>query len=258
MLYASVILSGLVLAWVVYSKDIYDKEPKSLLGLTLLLGMATGYGVGFLEDLLIKRWSLHEDLFGQSVLAGTLEEGCKFLVVLLVAVCFRRHFNDPIDGLIYGAFAGLGAALEESVFYLNIANSSTHWSQPAGAEVVRLLLHLMLGGLGGLGVGVARFPRRLPAWPLLLFTGLGLAMTIHFAWNNWCGLPRKDHDPAVRRIVAIGLMSLTTLLFGISVFVASRWSREVINPGSHKHLWGWPFTLLLPQNPEPPDQETFG
>ena len=57
MLYASVILSGLVLAWVVYSKDIYDTEPKSLLGLALLLGMTTGWAIGSLEDSLINRWS---------------------------------------------------------------------------------------------------------------------------------------------------------------------------------------------------------
>ena len=57
MLYASVILSGLVLSWGVYSKDIYDKEPESLLGLALLLRMATGWAIGFLEDSLINRWS---------------------------------------------------------------------------------------------------------------------------------------------------------------------------------------------------------
>src|SRR5690606_3183208 len=93
--------------------------------------------------------------------AAVTEELAKLAVVWAIALLWRRQFNDPMDGLIYGSFAGLGCAIEESV--------GLHgW--PTGAallplqEPIRLLGHLVMGGIGGFAVGLWRI--RFAPWPV--------------------------------------------------------------------------------------------
>ncbi len=110
---------------------------------------------------------------------------------------------------------------------------------------MRLLLHLLMGGLAGFGLGLARFPKRLPLWPIVLPCGIVAAMGIHFFWDYWCGIPRDDVSEAFRRSAAVGLLLIATALFGVSVSMGVRRSRAMFSPKSQKRLWGWPFSLLF-------------
>ena len=166
----------------------------------------------------------------------------KLLVVLAVAFAFRKEFNDPLDGLIYGAFAGLGAAVEESWFYLQLAGDAG--AALIGTEVIRLLLHIFLGGLAGFGVGLARF--RLPYWPLIFLGALTADLAIHFGWDYLCGIPAQSAASELRqRFWAIGLMLAALTFFGLAVLWGSRWSRQIHAPRSSDRLWGWPFSLIF-------------
>ena len=59
-----------------------------------------------------------------------------------------------MDGIIYGAFVGLGFGLFESAFYIDLARSvyppPTH-VQLFGQEAIRLLLYFLTGGLAAFG-----------------------------------------------------------------------------------------------------------
>lgn len=139
-------------------------------------------------------------------------------------------------------FAGLGFAVNESWFYLGLAPPVT---QQSGAEAVRLVLHLLLGGLGGFGFGLARLPRRMRLWRLVLPAGVAAAMLIHFCWDFWCGIPRDDVAPAFQRAASVGLLLTATALFGVFVWMGVQRSRGMFAPDDRKRLWGWPFSLLL-------------
>ncbi len=241
--YLAILFSALALAALVYRYDLYDKEPWPLLLLAFFLGMLSGWVAGFLEDAAIFSLGQRgESVAVQAALASLTEESLKLLVVLAVAFLFRREFNDPLDGLIYGAFAGLGAAVEESWFYLGLAEDLQ--IALIGTEIIRLILHVFLGGLAGLGVGLARF--RIPHWPAILLGAFAADLLIHFAWDFLCGIPAMSGKAMlIQRMIAIGLMLAGLGVFGLSVFWGSRWSREIFAPRSSERLWGWPFSLIF-------------
>jgi RsiW-degrading membrane proteinase PrsW (M82 family) len=236
--YVLVFICAYILALMVYRYDMYEKEPWYMLLLVIALGMAAAFGIGFVEDIAIESFNQYESVGGQAAIAAVFEETAKLLIVVLIAVVFRREFNDPIDGLIYGAYAGLGFAIYESLFYLSLSSA-------APQEAVRLLLHLLMGGLGGFGLGLARFPKQLPLWALMLPGGIVAAMGIHFFWDYWCGIPREELSDAFQRSAAVGLLLMATTLFGASVLLGVRYSREMFSPKDQKRLWGWPFSLLF-------------
>lgn len=239
----AVFLCAAILALLIYRYDLYEKEPWPLLLLVLFAGGLTGWLAGWIEDAsLLAMGPRRESIAIQAGLASLTEELLKLLVVLAVALIFRREFNDPLDGLIYGAFAGLGAAVEESWFYLSLAGEPA--AGMIGTEAIRLILHLFLGGLAGFGVGLARF--RLPFWPGIFLAALSADLALHFAWDYFCGIPAQtEASQLTQRFYAIGLMLTALGAFGLSVYWGSRWSREVHAPESSRRLWGWPFSLIF-------------
>ncbi len=245
LVYSIVLVCAYGLALIVYRYDMYNKEPWGILVTVVVLGMASAFGIGYAEDAAIETFQAHDSVGGQAAIAAIFEETVKLLIVIGVALVFRKHFDDPIDGLIYGAFAGLGFALEESRFYLGLADPNASVSVQSGPEAVRLILHLLMGGLGGFGVGLARFPKRMPLWPIVLPLGFAIAVVIHFCWDFWCGIPRDDHSESFRRFAAVGLILSATVLFGTAVMMGVRRSRAIIAPRSQKRLWGWPLSLLF-------------
>lgn len=67
-------------------------------------------------------------------LAGLTESSPRSGVVLILSRAAVHYVNEPIDGMIYSSFAGLGAAIEESIWVLNL-DHATHLSPQ---EPVRL------------------------------------------------------------------------------------------------------------------------
>src|SRR5690606_25711844 len=114
-----------------------------------------------------------------ALVAATHEELARFVVVVMLAFVFKRQVNDPMDGLIYGSMAGLGMAVNESLFYLDLIPPKSSVMPPS--ELIRLTGHLVMGGIGGFGVGVAVMRERRALWVapgcLLVATGL------HFVWD---------------------------------------------------------------------------
>lgn len=242
-IFLAILLCAVILALLIYRYDLYEKEPWPLLILTLVAGGVSGWLAGWVEDAILR--SLGDrgrELFTQALLASVTEELFKLAVVLGVAWVFYHEFNDPLDGLIYGAFAGLGAAVEESYFYVQL--SEDVGTALIGTELIRLLLHIFLGGLAGFGVGLARF--RIPYWPGIFLAALSADLLLHFGWDYFCGIPAQSAESALgQRFLAIGLMLGALLCFGVSVFWGSRWSRKILAPKSSKRLWGWPFSLIF-------------
>lgn len=180
-LYATLGASAALIGWLVVRYDLYEREPIGLLGIATGLGAAAMFGVGQLQLAVIRACHGAGERLGNvelALLAGTSEELAKLAVVALAAVWFRRAFNEPIDGLIYGSFAGLGAAVEESIAVLSDAMPLA--VLPA-QEPVRLAGHLVMGGIGGFGVGFAAVgARRAILGAAACLVG---AMALHTLWD---------------------------------------------------------------------------
>lgn len=252
MIYVTVTLCGLILALLAIRYDMYDREPWYMLLVATGLGAISCWAVGHLEDWVLYRWTSSGDqVLTQSTVAAFFEEASKFLVVVTIAATCRHHFNDPMDGIIYGAFAGLGFGICESMFYIDLAKASspvpTHL-QLFGQEAIRLILHFLTGGLGGFGFGLAQHGIR--QWKIILPTWTAAAIGIHFLWDWSCGLPFEGSLSNVfQRSSAVSLMLFATFLFGVAVFTGVKWSRVVHPPKlACAPLLGWPFSLLARGN----------
>jgi len=176
--------------------------------------------------------------FGIAAVAAGAEELLKLLVVIAVSLLARREFDDPMDGVVYGSMAGLGAALEESVFYQHLSPALDSFV-PA-AELVRLWAHVVLGGIVGFPLGFWRTdPRRaVPA----AFGGLAVAVTLHFGWDAVVlSVPDGVAPGAGHTLAGVALMVASLALYGRLVLIASARSRRQFAPRSSLRLWGWPF-----------------
>jgi len=226
-LYATLAICALGAAVLVYRYDLYDREPLPLVVLVIGLGALAMGLAGRVELFVFERLRL-EAPAAQAAVASFVEETGKLVAVLAVALLARRAADDPMDGLIYGSLAGLGAALEEGVAVLRALPSGTSWLPPE--ELVRLCGHLVMGGLAGFGVGRAR--RRDAGWPGALAFGFVCALVLHFCWDTLslqaAHFPEGPSRPA---LLGAALMLGGLLLYGRLVVVASGWSQQVFAPG---------------------------
>jgi RsiW-degrading membrane proteinase PrsW (M82 family) len=228
-------LCALLTARLVYRYDLYEHEPLPLLGVAIALGAGAMRSAGLVEARVLALGPEPGPLRIAAAAAG-VEEALKLLVVVLVSLLARREFVDPLDGVVYGSMAGLGAALEESVFYRQ--SSPLPGVFVPAAELVRLWAHVVLGGVVGFPLGFWRAaPRR--AIPAAL-SGLALAALLHFGWDAVV-LSVRDAPGAGPTLAGVALMVGSLALYGRLVVVASARSRTQFAPRSARGLWGWPF-----------------
>lgn len=112
-----------------YHKDRRLPEPPQKLllcfGLGLLAaavskGLYVGLGpIGLRRDAVALAADDPFALFGYAILAiGPIEEIAKMLPFLILVIRFKE-FDEPIDGLTYASFIGLGYAAAENIAYLD-------------------------------------------------------------------------------------------------------------------------------------------
>jgi RsiW-degrading membrane proteinase PrsW (M82 family) len=190
-----------------------------------------------------------------AAVAASTEECLKLLVVVAVAVAARREFDDPMDGVVYGSMAGLGMALEESVFYVGL--SPAKQTLLPVAELVRLWAHVVLGGIAGFPLG---FWRRRPGAAAGAATlALAVAVALHFGWDALVlSIPAGAAPGATRTLAGITLMLSSGGLYGRLVVLASERSRLEFAPLSPRGLWGWPFDRRGRRRSPAPGREPAG
>ena len=180
-LYITLVACAAVIATAVRRYDLHTREPWWTLVVATGLGFVFMWLAGEVQLAIIHGVHARGNLISDPALAisaGVTEELGKLLAALGVLLIARKHFDEPLDGLIYGSFAGLGAAINESVVLLRAQPELT--MLPAG-EIVRLLGHLVMGGIGCYGVGafVSRWPR---AWAWFAGCLIG-SMVLHTLWD---------------------------------------------------------------------------
>ncbi len=178
LLLLSALIPALVLLLLFYFSDRYP-EPGRVVLATFGLGVLTVIPV-VIFVLLVQAplAAVSQDPYvvgaiDAFVLASLPEEVFKFLVLALYV---RKHsaFDEPMDGLVYGATASLGFAALENVLYVTGGG--------LGLAITRALtavpMHAALGALLGYGVARSRFDGR----PLLLALPLPILLHGLYDW----------------------------------------------------------------------------
>jgi RsiW-degrading membrane proteinase PrsW (M82 family) len=230
-LYFTLATCGLAIGLIVLRYDLYRREPWYFVLTALALGAAAMWIAGQLQVGVIH--AVHAQGIDipnllLATIAGSTEEFAKFAVVVLLWAVMAKHFTDPIDGLIYGSFAGLGAALEESVFVLSRSNI-TGYLPPT--EPVRLCGHLVMGGIGAFGLGLIVMRSR---WAIPgILACLAAAAALHTAWDV-AAFEAADHFRLHSRLESWhALIPVALMLTGMVVYrrlaaIGARLTRELL------------------------------
>jgi RsiW-degrading membrane proteinase PrsW (M82 family) len=150
------IAPALLLMWFFHGRDVYP-EPRGVVWTTFGLGVAIVIPAAMIEQTLdlgikhIPNWFVHGGVEGY-MSAGLTEEALKYCVV--VFYCMRhKEFDEPMDGIVYGAIASLGFAAFENFFYVLEGGG--------GVAIMRALLsvpgHACMGAIMGYFIGQAKF-----------------------------------------------------------------------------------------------------
>jgi RsiW-degrading membrane proteinase PrsW (M82 family) len=171
------IVLSLVYAAFVRRFDRAHPEPLGLVGVTFVLGALAAPAAGLVEwglsrlspyttPELLTFGGLPKALplasLGFSLFVGLPEEGAKLLATRYATK--RREFDEPVDGIVYGAIAALGFAAAENLVYF--ASGRVSATLVVGRAFTALPVHVFLSGLWGhaLGERLVRPKARVVPW----------------------------------------------------------------------------------------------
>lgn len=206
--------------------DVFPEPTRTIL-VTFLWGMASIVPVLLAGLLFYEHLEAIADPFWRALAIAFLgaaipEELAKFAV--LYFYCMRHsHFDEPMDGLVYGMTASLGFAALENVLYL--MNAGDGWAELALLRgFLSVPSHGLDGVIMGFFAGLARFePQRAARWWIM---ALAAPIALHglydaplFLADIW--QPLGEDDPLAL------LMLLPLLLVGFELVWAVRLFRRL-------------------------------
>lgn len=215
--------------------DRMEPEPGSLLVFAFVWGalVATGFALlantaidGMLTTLGGVEWAAS---WTPPIAGPSTEEPLKWMGLVAIVLLARREVNTTLDGMIYGAFIGLGFQVVEDVVYSIQAIELTGGVDQITPVFSMLLVRGVLAGLwshalytaiAGAGIGFAVARTELPRVVRIAVAvaALGLAWVLHFIWN----LPVDESGPygslvvlgsvAVKGLAAFALLAIIAVL----------------------------------------------
>ena len=191
---ASLIPLGTVLLTVRFI-DRWEPEPKPL----LLFAFVWGAAVSIAVTMLIQPYfslvagpasGLDYATFAVTVQAPVVEEFAKSLGLLVLLLFAPRHFDGPVDGVVFAFTIAAGFAFTENILYFGraIADSSDPGTDLAVVFFLRGVMspfaHAIFTGTTGLIMGYAARLGRNGLSVLAFAVGLIPAMLLHSGWNS--------------------------------------------------------------------------
>ena len=170
----------LIIAFYIYLRDKYEREPLGQLLLAIIAGSLISIPVVFVEGWL--RTPLHylagypAAAWNAFVVAGLTEEVFKFLA-LMILFWGNRNFNEKFDGIVYACFISLGFGGVENILYVMDGG--------AGLGLIRAFTavpaHALFGVIMGYHAGLAKF---FPGEKFFrLFLALAMPVLLHGVYD---------------------------------------------------------------------------
>jgi RsiW-degrading membrane proteinase PrsW (M82 family) len=187
--------------------DRHEREPWWLLLLSFMWGAIPGVIMALVAQALLDiptTWVLAQgnlayEVVGSSVWAPITEEIAKGLGIILIMVLAHREIDSVLDGIIYGALAGLGFAFTENVLYFGASLAEEGWGSWAFVVLLRTvpfgLNHALFTGLTGAGVAAAYLSRKPSLRIVAPVAGLAAGMGFHSIHNLGASLAGESCAP---------------------------------------------------------------
>ncbi|MGI5837152.1 MAG: PrsW family intramembrane metalloprotease [Chloroflexota bacterium] len=238
---ATAVVPALIYTFLLLQIDRYEREPTQVLLAAFLWGalIATVVASIFNElALAVLSPALGSELLGSLVtsvaVAPVVEETAKGLILLLLAWRLRNEFDDLVDGMVYGAFVGIGFAMSENIIYFSEAFPT---GELAAIFYVRVVLnglaHAAYTALIGAGIGYARELNTAAAKFFLPLVALIGAILFHASWNllgsisiGLIGGPSEGGASFWLLAPLVVLILTGPLLAALAVMLGYAWRRE--------------------------------
>ncbi len=197
-----------------YTRDV-NREPRDVLVRTFIRGVLIVVPVFICSWIANSFWwtswgSWNDALFVSFILAAIPEELCKLWVIAGYS-SRQRCFDEPMDGLVYGATAALGFAALENILYV----SSGGWGVALARAFTAVPMHAMTGAMLGYGIARVRFSRRGRG---SILVGISAAILVHGGYNFFLLAANFGLENGVISLsAACGLIGCTGTLLLISV-----------------------------------------
>ncbi|WP_139256668.1 PrsW family intramembrane metalloprotease [Herbiconiux ginsengi] len=176
--------------------DRWEPEPRPALWFAFLWGAAASIAIALIVDFGVQvavavasdGQSTTSDLWGSVIQAPIVEEGAKAVGVLILLLFFRKQFDGPVDGLVYGATVAAGFAFTENILYFGQALIESGGVGLGFTFVLRGIMspfaHVMFTACTGVALGFAARRKGFLKGVGIFFAGLVLAMALHALWNG--------------------------------------------------------------------------
>jgi protease PrsW len=171
------IAPGLALLSYFYLRDEYEAEPITLVFKTFMYGALITFPIMFLQYVLEVEGIIDSNWSTAFISSGLFEEFFKWFI-LMFAIFQHVDFNEPYDGIIYGASVSLGFATVENILYL-VANGVEH---AFGRAILPVSSHALFGVIMGYYLGKAKFSssEERHKW---LFIAISVPILLHGTYN---------------------------------------------------------------------------
>ncbi|MGM0751285.1 MAG: glutamic-type intramembrane protease PrsW [Bacillota bacterium] len=171
------IAPGLALLSYFYLRDEYEAEPVTLVFKTFMYGALITFPIMFLQYVLEVEGIIASTWSTAFISSGLFEEFFKWFI-LMFAIFQHVDFNEPYDGIIYGASVSLGFATVENILYL-VANGVEH---AFGRAILPVSSHALFGVIMGYYLGKAKFSssEERHKW---LFIAIFVPILLHGTYN---------------------------------------------------------------------------
>ncbi|MGI2327079.1 glutamic-type intramembrane protease PrsW [Planococcus sp. YIM B11945] len=161
-----------------YLRDQFSKEPSKLIFHCFIYGAILTFPILFIQYVFDAE-GVFSNVFSQSVLFSSIVEEFFKWLVLLIAIYRHVDFEDPFDGILYGASVSLGFATVENILYLLEFGLETAFIR----AFLPVSSHALFGVVMGYYFGRAKFSsgtgRKWLVWALTT------SMVLHIAYNSF-------------------------------------------------------------------------
>jgi RsiW-degrading membrane proteinase PrsW (M82 family) len=177
--------------------DRWEPEPRGILvfaflwgaGMAVVLALLVGSTVDTVLATITGSDTV-SDFLGAVVEAPLVEETGKGLGVLIIFFAARKHFDSPIDGIVYAAWVAGGFAFSENILYFGsqLLESGSVDGAVIGTFITRGIMspfaHVMFTACTGIALGIAARRAGVLGAIGLFILGLIPAMALHALWNG--------------------------------------------------------------------------
>lgn len=196
--------------------DRYDKEPRLVLAACFILGMLITWPAMYLESF-GEKWGIDPPksfgalLLLSFVVVALLEE--VFKSICLLAFPYQtKHFNEPLDGIVYALMISMGFATVENIIYADRFGLDTVILRAFTAVPA----HAVFAIFSGYYIGLAKKDKS-NRW-LLIIKGIGIAVLLHGIYDFFI---LQDYYE--------WMLVLSTLTLFVSIFFAIMLIKKHLN-----------------------------